>query len=319
MQCGPPEAKGRCLHPGPLCKVPCQQGDVNVCQPLLYSERPMGDGWSDTSVKRPNEKHSEYNDINTARNFRCSLMHGPWGNDKKSVERKFELPAGSEKCTVKWISYGLRTRDNKHDRVFSYYSNDGSSWQGRKELWVSRMSQGSIHDKTITNVDCSQKFLRLEFTSEIDQAFRDEGWGFSDVQVKKGDKLVYNERLEGKGWSDQKVENSWDRRDQCKQTRMHGTWGNEKKEVKRTFPLGSSTSSCKIKWTSYGLRTRDGKHDKLYVDGKEVWSEAVRQNYKDVEKTVPCSGEVELKFTSGIDSDRNDEQWGFGNLQIWQS
>eukprot|EP00441_Pelagodinium_beii_P006495 CAMPEP_0197703242 /NCGR_PEP_ID=MMETSP1338-20131121/125337_1 /TAXON_ID=43686 ORGANISM="Pelagodinium beii, Strain RCC1491" /NCGR_SAMPLE_ID=MMETSP1338 /ASSEMBLY_ACC=CAM_ASM_000754 /LENGTH=529 /DNA_ID=CAMNT_0043287135 /DNA_START=80 /DNA_END=1666 /DNA_ORIENTATION=- len=260
----------------------------------VYSEisNPSTDGWSDTKVAKGYRQFTRYK------------MHGPWGRDVKQVIKEFKLDPSAEECSVGWTSYGMHSRDNKYDRVSI---ND-------QEVWKMRMRGNRVYSP-IWSGPCAGS-LKMKFTSEIDQAYNDEAWGFGNVVVHQQKKSVtaYSEPgISGVGWSDTKVYRGYR---QHNDKLMHGPYGYETTQVTRTFPLVGS-GSCKVKWTMYGMHSRDNKYDSVWINSKEVWKHRMRRGYeKGGEKTVTCKDSLELTFKSEIDQDFSDEAWGFANVVI---
>ena len=124
------------------------------------------------------------------------------------------------------------------------------------------------------------------------------------------------------GWSDGKTT-------EHAGVRLHGPWGDERKDVESQFTVPSGASKCTLSWRSWGIASRDNEEDRMYVDGKEMWKAKVpgagncdkgwRKHeklsgdrgpltkgwnvcYIDVTKTFDCKqGQLTVKFTSGID------------------
>ena len=45
-----------------------------------------------------------------------STLHGPWGKEMKSVQKKFTAPKGE--CSMSWRSWAIASRDGEIDRVY---------------------------------------------------------------------------------------------------------------------------------------------------------------------------------------------------------
>lgn len=124
-----------------------------------------------------------------------------------------------------------------------------------------------------------------------------EAWGTTDQHKQFGD---------GKGSYTSK--------------KMHGPWGNEFKEIERKWKLNPSTTSCTVKWTSYGQHSRDNEWDRVYVNGNKIWEDQMHSNEEHNEEwTGACSDELTVKWNSEIDQSVGDEAWGFNNVVIIQN
>eukprot|EP00937_MAST-01D_sp_MAST-1D-sp2_P005379 g5379.t1 len=122
-----------------------------------------GTGWSNTKVGKGYRHHTNTN------------MHGPWGNDVRSVERTFQIDGNTcdAQCTVSWVQYGEHTRDNEWDRV---YVND-------VEVGSIQMYHTTRTQKAGTWTGACSNALKLRFTSDLDQHYHDEAWGFGGVKI----------------------------------------------------------------------------------------------------------------------------------------
>jgi len=102
--------------------------------------------------------------------------------------------------------------------------------------------------------------------------------------------------------------------------KMHGPWGNDFKELERTWKLNPSTTKCTLKWTQYGQHSRDNEYDRVFVNGVKIWEQRMSGNKEYIKDwTGDCSGELKVKWTSDIDQAVNDEAWGFNDVQVLQN
>eukprot|EP00937_MAST-01D_sp_MAST-1D-sp2_P000230 g230.t1 len=264
-----------------------------------------GTGWSNTKVGTGYQHHRNTN------------MHGPWGNDVRSVERTFQIGSNTcgAQCTVSWVQYGEHTRDNEWDRV---YVND-------VEVGSEQMYHTTRTQKAGTWTGACSNALKLRFTSDLDQHLADEGWGFGGVKVVRhactAESVLIDETangVDGTGWSNTKVGTGYQHH---RNTNMHGPWGNDVRSVERTFQIGSNTcgAQCTVSWVQYGEHTRDNEWDRVYVNDVEVGSEQMYHTTRTQKAgtwTGACSNALKLRFTSDLDQHLADEGWGFGGVKV---
>lgn len=139
---------------------------------------------------------------------------------------------------------------------------------------------------------------------------------------------------DGTGWTNSEVDNVLG----GPAGAVHGPWGNDVTEVSKSFAIPSDATQCTVSWRSWAINTRDGEHDKVFIDGQLVWDQAAHYGgctdgwetgpadfpnagwggvcFYDVSKTVPCSGTMSVKFRSDLDQQESDESWAFSDLVI---
>jgi hypothetical protein len=123
-------------------------------------------------------------------------VHGPWGNNVKSISKTFEIPSGVYSCRVQWKSWSIHSRDGKPD---SLHINDKEVWslaargsscvhhkwsaEGPRDTgcpdWNGRGNCQYDGDVTVV---CSNK-MKVEFRSAIDQHRGDEAWAFGSLRI----------------------------------------------------------------------------------------------------------------------------------------
>jgi hypothetical protein len=137
------------------------------------------------------------------------------------------------------------------------------------------------------------------------------------VYSERSPQSVSNPTGGSAGWSNTVVGTG---RNQFTSVSMHGPWGNDVRSVHRTWTLGAGVSQCRVRWTSYGMHTRDGEADWVLINDVEKWrvsSHGGRQD--DPDYTVSCSGSIKVEWKSNIDQGIGDESWGFNNVEITTS
>eukprot|EP01047_Picozoa_sp_COSAG01_P034370 COSAG01_NODE_2578_length_7431_cov_6.566148_1_plen_826_part_00 len=149
---------------------------------VLAEKGAVREGWSNVEVT----------DVGSA-----GLVHGPYGNDVRSVTKIVGVPTDATKCRVSWRSWAIDSRDGEVDRVFV----DGALVWEKAGQWPCRSgwqtgpgdfpnpSQRGQRSGHVCYVDVSVEVvcsgtLSLEFRSAIDQAEENEAWAFSSVTVE---------------------------------------------------------------------------------------------------------------------------------------
>ena len=121
------------------------------------------------------------------------LVHGPWGDNERDVQRTISIPPGTDECIVSWKSWSIDSRDDEWDRVYidgvlvwedqAHHSCGGDWTQCCTDFPQRWGGSGDIcYQDVSVNVGCSGEML-VRFTSEIDQDISDEGWAFSNFRV----------------------------------------------------------------------------------------------------------------------------------------
>jgi hypothetical protein len=125
-------------------------------------------------------------------------MHGPWGNDVRTVSKTFPLASGVSSCTVSWRSWGISSRDNEIDsvlldgnQVWSMRMNTGTSgrtadakanWANYEQSYCWAGCNWYRYVDVSHSVPCSGS-LSVEFRSAIDQGESDESWAFQNFAI----------------------------------------------------------------------------------------------------------------------------------------
>lgn len=104
---------------------------------------------------------------------------------------------------------------------------------------------------------------------------------------------------------------------------MHGPWDKDMKEIERTWDLGETTTSCIVRWKSYGMLTRDNEWDRTYINDNLVWefqmpNKGAAGTKINNEWVGECSGSIKVKWMSEINAAVNDEAWGFNDVEVLQ-
>ncbi len=126
-------------------------------------------------------------------------MHGPQGDNVRSVSKACTIPSGVAPCSVAWGGYAFDSRDSGTD----YLCSDGVDVRSRTFQWnqsgddssgvqtdLSQYCWSSCRFYTYSDSgswsgSCSGT-MTLQFTSNINQGESDEGWGFNNVVVTYG-------------------------------------------------------------------------------------------------------------------------------------
>ena len=121
-------------------------------------------------------------------------MHGLWGNNVRWVGKMLCLPSGTTWCAISWRSRALGSHDHKSDMA---HVNGTTVWAHTQSCGHGLMANGAELQtyfwahclgpcqfylaKHIGSWSgwCSGS-LSVMFTSNIDQAGSDQGWGFNN-------------------------------------------------------------------------------------------------------------------------------------------
>lgn len=141
------------------------------------------------------------------------LIHGPWGNNQRRVEREIVIPAGTNNCQVSWTSFNFGSRDGHEwdqvaidgDEVWAKRGNHCNANDGWTTL-VPSFNWGSPHDRRGCYVDVRvvvpcEGTMEVRFTSSIDEGINNEAWAFGNLLVVPADGIEpesddqFNERV----------------------------------------------------------------------------------------------------------------------------